>query len=184
MTVFDLGALAFQFGTCVFVVELLGQWFLVPAAFKFGPKAASSEEAAECLPGLSTPRRDRSLTLVYRVLPGKVCVFRPQWVGWFRSPFRICGVASWSQGRFRVCVRHAVGPFLVMLGLFIVLADGTVGFIRQGEPLSALVTAILGGAAVGVPLHRCRVETSRFAGFAEELRTELGYRTKRTNAGE
>ena len=176
MTLFDFGELLFQAGICLTAGELLGQWRLVPAAFRCGLAAGSLEQPSDCPPELSTPRRDRSLSLMYRVLPGQVCLFRPQWVGWFQTPFNLRGIASWSDGRLRIVGRHPVGPWLCMFALLLVAIDGMVGFLRQGEPLNAISTALVfGGIPVVVPLYFYDRERARFQQFAAELKAELGY---------
>jgi hypothetical protein len=182
MALFDLGAAAFQAGICVTWAELLGQWLLVPGAFRFGPSIGSLEVPSDCPPGLATPRRDHSVSLMYRVLPGNISVFRRPWTGWFQSPFSIHGRASWSRGRLRIVARHPTGPWIVVMGLFSMAADATLGFLRQGEPLSAALAALsLGGAAALIPLYSYRSARGQFSELTTELRTELGYAPVRTS---
>ena len=179
MTLFDVGAVLFQAGICITAVELIGQWLLLPAAFRVGPSIASFEELSGCPAGLATPRRDQSLTLMYRVLPGNISVFRQQWSGWVQSPFSMHGRASWANGRLSILARHPAGPWIAMLGIMVVSTDATIGFLRQGQPLSAALAALLfGGTAVLVPLFSYLRARARFAEVTSELRTELGYRAR------
>jgi hypothetical protein len=182
MMLFDAGAVVFQVGICLTFIDVLGLWLLVPAVFRLGVREATIEEATGCPPGLAAPRRDRSLSIVYRVLPGHVCVFRRQWAdwfrpaSWFRPTFSMRGKASWADGCLTVVGRHPVGPWVPMLGVLMMSVDATAGFVRQGDFVSALTTAVLfGGTAVAVPTHFVRSERLRFKEIAAELRSELGY---------
>jgi hypothetical protein len=160
----------------VWAIETLGQWLLLPAAFRVGIRAGSVELPADSLPGLSEPRRDGSLSLVYRVLSsGAVCVFRRRWVGWYQSPLQTHGVASWSAGRLRVTGNYTIGPLLGALGLLLVFADAMAGFVRQGEPVHALVVGTVGLVGVAVIGSQLASQRMHFRDMAQELLADLRY---------
>jgi hypothetical protein len=185
MTLFDAGTLLFRMAVLIFIVESFGLWLLVPVAFRIGVTAASFEMLAESLPGLACPRRDGSLSVIYRVVAAdRLCVFRPRWVGWYQSPFRMHGVAAWDAGRLHIVGRHAIGPLLAVVGLILVSGDAVGGFIRQGSAMSAGVIAVLVCGAVATLFRHQSHEASRFRHEAAELMAELGYPPASGDAGE
>jgi hypothetical protein len=185
MTLFDAGTLLFRIAVCVFIVESLGHWLLVAVAFRIGVKAASFELVAESLPGLAGPRRGGSPSVLYRVVSGgRLCVFRPRWVAWYQSPFRMHGVATWGAGRLLVVGRHAIGPILAVVGLLLVSGDAVGGFIRQGSPEFAGVVAVLTCGAGATLFRHLSHQATRFRQEAEELLADLGYPAGSGDAGE
>ena len=185
MTLFEGGTLLFRMALCIFIVESLGLWLLVPVAFRIGVKAASFDLPAASLPGLAAPRRDGSLSLIYRVVSAKrLCVFRPRWVGWYQSPFRMHGVAAERPGCLHIVGRYALGPLLAVLGLLLVSGDAVGGFIRQGQPVSAGVIAVLACGAGATLFRHLAHEASRFRHEAAELLADLGHPPDSGDAGE
>ena len=185
MTLFDAGTLFFRIALCILIAELLGHWLLLPAAFRIGVKAASFDLLAESLPGFAGPRRGESPSLLYRVVSAdRLCVFRPRWVGWYQSPFRMHGVAARGSDRLHIVGRHAIGSLLAVVGLLLVAGDAVGGFIRGGSPMLAGVVAVLAWGAGATLFRHLSQEASRFRREAEELLAELGYPPSSGDAGE
>lgn len=160
-------------GALATLAESAAHFFLVPVAFQVGPVGVSVVTRAALPPGLTVPLRSHTRSLVYRVLPQHVCLFRPRPVGGMRSPFGIVGTVRWAEGSLHHVGRYVIGPFIVLLAPLVVLGDAVAGFLRQGEPWQASSTLLVCAIVLAIPVVSYRSARRRFPGMCEEIQNEL-----------
>jgi hypothetical protein len=136
------------------MLEALGTLFFIPAAFEFGPIAATVECSA---PDVALPTDGASAVvgdMKYRVVEGAVLFRRRYYVfeTRFRTPYELKGTLRWQEGRFVATARYPVGlPAFVAFWLVGMGVVGMTASVSAGA-WGATVIVLAVGAVVAVGL--------------------------------
>ena len=159
-------------GWIVGVVEAIAVWRLVRWPFRIGLVAMSSTKDGPCPTGLAAESMNETALTKYRVLPGRVCLFRRRYALFafrWNTPLEVKGTISWADGKLLTVGRYPLGVTLFFLGWLAGWSIGGVAFLTQkplvGAPFLALGWAVGGG----MMLHSRILERRRFLRHASEV---------------